>query len=447
MDPLSQAISDLAAGKKKKEFSMADYEAIPVENRQDYVKSTQMSYKNQPKKHEQINVEGQLKAAEPVSPKVDQIKAMLGQAPQPEAPMQPMTQTVKAMSNEDRPVSELDTLRDIRSEASRGVAGGLTDFWPALVPLAVEALVGRGQGQSLDVSSKYIMDKVGEDKKDAQKLEDRLFELKKARAKSGAKGDSKLYEAVDSQGNPIWMTREQAIGSGLIPKGSAADGKDERARLAREQQKQFADRNYARNVVNDLNKDLDFKTAKSRYSATNDAINVLNQKNWAGDAGVGFLFAKGIFGEVGSLTNEERQAFIADPYWGNKFNTLFEKYLKEGSGSFTPTDRSDLQKLASIMRDKAISDMGLVANNYREAHLASGLDVNPYIQPLLKRNDIAPKYITAEKAPSQPTQSMNRAIKPLISPAKVRVVSPEGVTGTIPLENLQKALSEGYKRL
>lgn len=201
MDPLSQALNDLAAGKKKREFSMTDYESIPVENRQKYVAATTQNYSKQPKQHEQINVEGELKAVEPVSPKVDQLKAIFApqpQAPQPEAPMQPMAQTVKAISNQDRPVSDLDTMRDIRSEASRNVAGGLTDFWPALVPLAVEALAGRGQGQSLDISSKYIMDKVGEDKKDVQRLEDKLFELQKAKAKakSSDKG-SKRFQSVN----------------------------------------------------------------------------------------------------------------------------------------------------------------------------------------------------------------------------------------------------------
>ena len=170
--------------KERKPFSMADYEAIPLENREEYVKTTSMPAKKQVSAP--LDVVGQFSpkpaavvpppADVPVSPRVQELKNMF-------APQQVVTETPIARS-------DLIDANKVRSQAdSMMPETGVADWLPALAPLAVEALFGGGKagGVSYGISSKNLLDGVSERNKRRNSLEDKLMEIEKSRAIASAK--------------------------------------------------------------------------------------------------------------------------------------------------------------------------------------------------------------------------------------------------------------------
>lgn len=330
---------------------------------------------------------------EVAKPMSDTTAAVAAEAPKME---QSRAEELKAMFS-PQPVSDLIDVNKVQMQAEQMTPqASWSDVLMGLIPVVADAMAG-GHGDALDVSAKYYGDKAANIEKRKQSLEDKLMELEKSRALASLKGSKSVKDGlveVDVDGKPIFTRESKAEGLPAWKKPEVLSneaGKQARFEQARKDRLKLSDRQFVAKQVGDLNKDLDFKTAKARYAATNDAINVLNQKNWAGDQGAGFLFAKGIFGEVGSLTNEERSAFIANPVLENKYNVLFQKYLKDGT--FTDEDRSDLQELAVHMRKRAESDLSNISSNYIESSKAMGVDISSAVNPLLKRNSVQPLYI------------------------------------------------------
>jgi hypothetical protein len=303
-----------------------------------------------------------------------------------EQPRQPVAQATQSGNTQPiAPISNTPYVKEVQTEhltpktslesilaAKQGASkltrpSSFTDYLPLLAPIAVEALFGGGKtsGFSLGMSGKAILDKEAEAQKNVKSLEDKLMEMQS------------LKSAVK-------------YGTGEMDKEA---GKQARFESAQKQRQELADRQIKLATRDKLNQNKEFQANLGRYNATNDAINVLNKKNWAGDAGVGFLFAKGIFREVGALTNEERTQFIADPLLSNKFTYLYEKYLKKGGGTFTSDDRKDLTELAVHMRERAKQDVQRVANSYIEGVKSIGIDPSGIINPLLVTDDVVPKYI------------------------------------------------------
>lgn len=273
------------------------------------------------------------------------------------------------------PVSNLIDVERIKKQAEV-LAPKETDWKDALAnltPLAVEALLGKGGGASLGISGQAILGDIAKRSAKRDTLEAKLMELKALKQ----------------------------------PKTDVEAGRQARFEASQKQRKEFEDRKIALDARNKLNQDKDYIANKGRYNATNDAINILNKKSWAGDQGVGFLFAKGIFREVGSLTNEERTAFIADPALSNKFDMLYTKYIQKGAGTFTEQDRKDLTELAVHMREQAKKDMNRVASGYIEGTKSVGVDPSGVINPLLATKDIQAKFINtgSKNRPKQVTQN------------------------------------------
>jgi hypothetical protein len=285
----------------------------------------------------------------------------------PTAPM-PMPAIKEVVTEYLSPSTNIENVKNIKQQvASLKKSPEFTDYLPYLAPLAVEALFGGGEagGVSAEIAGKALLGDEAKKEANLKSLEDKLMEMKTL--KSTVK-----------------------YGGGEIDKEA---GKQARFEASQKQRQELADRQIKLATRDKLNQNKEFQANLGRYNATNDAINVLNQKNWAGDAGVGFLFAKGIFREVGALTNEERTQFIADPLLNNKFTYLYEKYLKEGGGTFTEKDRRDLTELAIHMRERAKQDLQRVANSYIEGVKSIGIDTSGIIKPLLKTDDVVPKYI------------------------------------------------------
>ena len=282
-------------------------------------------------------------------------------------------QQPSAAASQFVPVSAVVDVEKIKKQAET-LAPRETNWKDALAnltPLAVEALLGKGGGASLGIAGQSILGDIAKRGAKRDALEAKLMELKQLRQ----------------------------------PKADTEAAKQARFEAAQKQKMSLADRQVALTTRDKVNQDKTFQSATSRYSATNDAINVLNKKSWAGDSGAGFLFAKGIFGEVGSLTNEERTAFIGNPMMERKFLSLYDKYLK--NGTFTDPDRQDLIDLAVHMRNRAKQDMSRIAGSYVEGARSVGVDASGVINPLLKADDVAPgTFYNKKGGPLPATKTM-----------------------------------------
>lgn len=182
---------------QRKPFSMTDYESIPPELRNDYVKTTSIPAKNQVS--EQINIQGTVPENKP---KLEELKriftppsAQVAQQPiQEQMPTQVMPQQQVAPQTK---VSDTAGTQDITRQASEMMPkqSGWADFLPALAPLVTEALMGSGSkgsaGESYGISGDYLINNEKDKVKRTQTLEDKLLEIQKSRAIAGAKSAAK----------------------------------------------------------------------------------------------------------------------------------------------------------------------------------------------------------------------------------------------------------------
>lgn len=257
-----------------------------------------------------------------------------------------------------------------------------TDLLMGLIPLATSLIAGGTQGEGVEVAGKYYGDLVSDNKKRQQTLEDKLMEIQKSRAIAASKGKSGLSFEERAE--------LERIKAGL--KGT--DGKDARFEKSQKFKKELADRGLIIKTREQLKTYEPFKKSQVRYQATNDAINVLNQKNPIGDAGVQILFAKGIFGEVGNLTAQEQAKFIGSPELSRVFDRMLTKYK---TGLLGEKDRDDLLKLAKHMRERAKQDARNSAGAYTKGLQALGVDPSPVIEPLLESSDVEPVFSQSSK--------------------------------------------------
>lgn len=302
------------------------------------------------------------RAAAPIEQaQVDQIKAEYSPVVSEDPTMQSSMDSMYSRTPSGDsyiPVSELlDTEKIKRQAEELSPKAGIGDLLASLTPLAVEALMGGDQaiGVSAGIAGESVLGDLAQRQKRKQTLEDKLMELKKLSA----------------------------------PKADTEAAKQSRFEASQKQRQSNEDRRIILQTRDKLNQDKQFNVAKTRYAATNDAINVLNQRNPIGDAGVKTLFAKGIFGEVGNLNLQERADFIGSPQYERTFERLLSKY---NTGLLGEKDRADLLKLAKHMRERAKKDTQRIASGYTAGLKSVGLDPSAVIQPLLRTEDIAPQF-------------------------------------------------------
>lgn len=341
--------------------------------------------------------------------------------PQEQVPDE-IVDAIKQKYNAPQQVSPLNTPYTPPEELKYKPNIGWEDVAVGLIPTALDAVTG-GKGSALGRSVDYYNRKIaGEEEKD-KFFRQKLAEIEKERQKQFMKGagkeSGKLYEAMDEQGNPIWMTREQAIGAGLLPKSSAASERSIQAELNRKQAKELADRKFAQDVRKEFTANKSYLRSKARYDATNDAIAVLNQENPTADAGAPMLYAKGIFGEVGNLTAQEQSKFQGSPAYNRVWDRLLTRYT---DGVLDWSDRKDLLDLAVAMREASKEGMKHQAEQYKKSSKASGNDISSIIDPLLSTMDVSP-ITQSSRGKAAPSTNVNRAMAP-----KGSKVPPPGMT-------------------
>ena len=347
------------------------YEAFPSNTLDDFFKSRELRLKEETPIDEATTEEIKAKfspappAPVPQAPQAPMPQRDIASETMPQQPeMQTMEQPQEAISRSPEDLIDIKRIRQLAEESMPKKTW--KDVLPYLAPLAVEALMGSKNigAAPAQIMAKGLLQDVADTEKRKLDLENKLIDIQRTRPRAIASKTPDLKEFF----------------------------REKRFQQAQEQRKSLEDRKIKLATRDKLNQDMDFKKQRARYAATNDAINILNKKSWAGDQGIGFLFAKGIFGEVGSLTNEERTAFIANPAIENKFNFYLEKYLKKGGGTFTEEDRRELIKLADFMRDRAKENISGIASGYVEGTKSLGIDPSGIINPLLKFKDVQSIY-------------------------------------------------------
>jgi hypothetical protein len=153
---------------------------------------------------------------EPVSPKVEQIKAIF--SPQATVVEQPVA------------ASNLIDMPKVQAQAAGMMPErSLMDLLPALAPLAVEALMGKGRGGgvSYGVAGKGVLDAETDRVSRQRSLEDKLMEFEKARAIAGAKSGKTLSKQFQSKnvydkdtGKTYFINYNTSTGTYTYPDGS-----------------------------------------------------------------------------------------------------------------------------------------------------------------------------------------------------------------------------------
>lgn len=272
-----------------------------------------------------------------------------------------MTSQPSSAASQFIPVSDVVDVEKIKKQAE--VLAPRETNWKdalaSLTPLAVEALLGKGGGASLGIAGQSILGDIAKRGAKRDALEAKLMELKQLRQ----------------------------------PKADTEAAKQARFEAAQREKRSLADRQLIVQTRDKLNQDMSFKAARARYAATNDAVNVLNQRNPIGDASVKTLFAKGIFAEVGAMSDKDKADFIGSPALERKFDSMLSKYK---SGLLDEGDRKDLIKLAVHMRERAKKDSSRIASSYTKGLQSFGIDPSNVINPLLSVDDIAPEFKSKE---------------------------------------------------
>ena len=337
----------------------------------------------------------------PVTPKIDKLRNIFSsQAITTETPVAK---------------SDLIDMDKVRSQVPRAETG-ISDWLTVLAPLATEAIFGGGHagGVSYGIAGKHALDTVKTNNERSNKLEDKLMEIEKARAIASAKSQGKnalKTLEVDVNGNPIITRMEDALGQKAwkAPEKAGSDRGDIAA-AGRQQQLMLANRKEIISSRKNLLQDDQFKLARNRRNTSKFALNLLKNKNPVSDAGIGLLFQKGIFADVGNATAQEQAKYVGPPDAVNTFNRIKGKALR--GEVFTPNDRKALAKLADHIQLQADKDVKAIGGQHTAGLSSVGIDASGIINPML---DFTPEesmameddYNAGNAAP--PNRAMNPA--------------------------------------
>lgn len=394
---MANPLDDFLSGKTdRKPFSMADYEAIPLENRQEYVKNTSMPAKNQAS--EVLNVEGVVSPKAPVSPTLPKLKEVFSTQPiaVPEQPQQPAYTPPVA-------TSDLVDMEKIRGQVD-GVMPerGMSDWLSVLAPLATEAVFGGGKagGVSYGIAGKAATDIVGKDEARRSKLEDKLMDIERARAiasaKAAAKGQ-KTYE-VDINGQPIITPESQALGkvAWKAPE-KPVTGLTFEQRLELEKSKsglkkqmaEFKQKAAEKKQVQEQEKYYGAERAKDPFTRDTkkvaDAYNKLSQldpdaKDPIQDISVIFDFMKTL--DPGSVVRESEQSLVMGAKSVGDFVDNLADMLKRNR-KLTPDQVRGIQKFAAVNYQKRLqSQETQIDERYKKISKKYGLDPQVVLEDL-----------------------------------------------------------------
>ena len=383
---MANPLDDFINARVKKPFSMTDYEAIPVENRQKYVKNTTA---NMPavSKEPTMNIEGDLKVKTPVStPRVEEIKKIFAPAAPEMAPIPPTT-----------PVPE--TPAKVPPVEEKGF--DWASLLPALAPLATEMLMSGGgtAGESLGISGSHLLTQEGKKETRKNELENKLLDMQKARELASIKALGKEKPLTVSNTLPYvaedGKVRYKLVGEALgeerpteVPKGlTASDREAAQARAFAHQKQMFERKNTIQagaRVRQSLQNNKPYQAYVTQASNAQKAIEWLAQGKNIADVGVKKVFAKGLFGDVGNIAVQEAADIAGSPSLYSRYLTLKAQMTTPGY-QFSDADRADMMKFAQIIKDSVPQKMKLISDQQALAEKGiSGVDVQHITNALSK---------------------------------------------------------------
>jgi len=238
---------------------------------------------------------------------------------------------------------------------------------------------------------------VGEKKKRAQTLEDKLLEIEKSRAIASAKAGGKdklatasnLVPVVGEDGSVRYEWAGQAAGKEKPTDDKRGLTMEDRLTLQQksqefreEQEKRRIQKEAGARFQTKLEADPVFKDYRQQATQSQRALELLSKGVGVADAGARTTFAKGIFGEVGNLAIQEQMAVSGSPALGQKWESLWKRYTE---GTLGDQDRADMVEVAAAIRDNAPSVLSKIASQKAVAEQQiSGVDVSSVAQALTK---------------------------------------------------------------
>ena len=276
------------------------------------------------------------------------------------------------------------------------------DLLPALAPLAVEALMGKGRGGgvSYGIAGKGILDSEKDRVGRQRALEDKLMELEKARAiasaKAAAKGQ-KTYE-VDINGQPIITPESQALGkvAWKAPE-KPVTGLTFEQRLELEKSKsglkkemaEFKQKAADKKQVQEQEKYYGAERTKDPFTRDTkkvaDAYNKLSQldpdaKDPIQDISVIFDFMKTL--DPGSVVRESEQSLVMGAKSVGDFVDNLSDMLKRNR-KLTPDQVRGIQKFAAVNYQKRLqSQETQIDERYKKISKKYGLDPQVVLEDL-----------------------------------------------------------------
>ena len=203
-----------------------------------------------------------------------------------------------------------------------------------------------------------------------------------------------------------------------------------------------------------------FASAGSKYNkaeqevwTVKNAMDVLNNGGVVGEGGIPSLVARAIFKEVGNLSASDLKLAKGSPAI-QAMAARFSGRVLDGE-NLTPEDRKDLAILFRTAYNHAKNKALTIANRTKKGYAAMGntrmgeaIDAYVHIPEMDELKDAIPASGSG-KAQGPKTPAPNRANNSILKPeasGKIRVIAPDGTPGSIPAEDLEAALKEGYKK-
>jgi hypothetical protein len=116
---------------------------------------------------------------------------------------------------------------------------------------------------------------------------------------------------------------------------------------------------------------VDIKNIKDKFALLNDMQDILNDAPEIASGVIGFKIAKGIAGEVGNLTQAEREAAQVSPSF---YRNLVRGGTKFLTGALPKEDVKELNKIVAVLRKKAKGRLGNKINAFSKSRSKSFSD-------------------------------------------------------------------------
>lgn len=201
-----------------------------------------------------------------------------------------------------------------------------------------------------------------------------------------------------------------------------------------------------------VSKNSKYNTAEQDVWATKNAMDILNKGGIIGEGGIPTMVAKSIFKEVGNLSETDLKMAKGSP----AISAMAQRWAGRAFDGqpLRPEDRKDLAILFKVAYNHSANKARVVADRTKKGYKAmgmpgigAGIDAYVNIPDLPELTDAVPASGEAPAASS--AQAPNRANNSLVTPSasgKIKVIAPDGTPGSIPAEDLEAALKEGYKK-